>query len=236
MGKGKNKRRFVAYYRVSTQKQGRSGLGIEAQREAVARYLDGGAWQIIAEFTEVESGRRKDRPELDRALAAARLHRAPLVVAKVDRLTRSVSFLSRLLEAGVDVRFADLPSIEGPTGRFMLQQMASVAELEAGLISTRTKAALAAAKARGKKLGGNRGAVLSDVARASGREAQVTRANERAADLRPVLRDLQRHGVTSFQGIARALNERNIPTARGRGSWSAVQVARVLERGWPYVP
>jgi DNA invertase Pin-like site-specific DNA recombinase len=143
----------VAYYRVSTQKQGRSGLGIQAQREAVAHYLDGGAWQIIAEFTEVESGRRKDRPEFDRALAAARLHRAPLVVAKVDRLTRSVSFLSRLLEAGVDVRFADLPSIEGPTGRFMLQQMASVAELEAGLISTRTKAALAAAKARGKKLG-----------------------------------------------------------------------------------
>lgn len=129
---GKGKRRVVAYFRVSTQKQGRSGLGIEAQREAVAHYLNGGAWEIIAEFTEIESGRRKDRPELDRALAAARLHRAPLVVAKVDRLTRSVSFLSHLLEAGVDVRFADLPSIEGPTGRFMLQQMASVAELRPG--------------------------------------------------------------------------------------------------------
>jgi DNA invertase Pin-like site-specific DNA recombinase len=230
---GRGKRRFVAYYRVSTQKQGRSGLGIEAQREAVARYLDGGAWQIIAEFTEVESGRRKDRPELDRALAAARLHRAPLVVAKVDRLTRSVSFLSRLLEAGVDVRFADLPAIEGPTGRFMLQQMASVAELEAGLISTRTKAALAAAKARGKKLGGNRGALLSDDARASGREVQAARANERAADLRPVLRELQRHGVTSLRGIANALNERSIPTARGQGGWSAVQVARVLQRAMP---
>jgi DNA invertase Pin-like site-specific DNA recombinase len=227
---GRGKKRFVAYYRVSTQKQGRSGLGIEAQREAVARYLDGGAWQIIAEFTEVESGRRKDRPELDRALAAARLHRAPLVVAKVDRLTRSVSFLSRLLEAGVDVRFADLPSIEGPTGRFMLQQMASVAELEAGLISSRTKAALAAAKARGKKLGGNRGVVLSDAARASGRELQTARANERAADLRPVLRELQRHGITSLRGMASALNQRNIPTARGRGAWSAVQVARVLNR------
>jgi Resolvase, N terminal domain len=126
------KLRYVAYYRVSTAKQGRSGLGLEAQREAVARYLNGDGREIIAEFTEVESGKRRDRPELEKALAAARLHRCPLVVAKVDRLTRSVSFLSRLLEAGVDVRFADLPAIEGPTGRFMLQQMAAVAELEAG--------------------------------------------------------------------------------------------------------
>src|SRR5262245_51677692 len=218
---GKAKKRVVAYYRVSTQKQGRSGLGIEAQRQAVEHYLNGGAWEIIAEFTEVESGRRKDRPELERALAAARLHRAPLVVAKVDRLTRSVSFLSRLLEAGVDVRFADLPSIEGPTGRFMLQQMASVAELEAGLISTRTKAALAAAKARGKKLGGNRGVVLSDEARAAGCAIRVARANERAVDLRPVLRDLEAQGM-SLRAIAAALNERHIPTARGRGQWAAV--------------
>jgi DNA invertase Pin-like site-specific DNA recombinase len=91
-------RRYVAYYRVSTAKQGRSGLGIEAQREAVVRYVDDG-WQVIAEFTEVESGKRGDRPQLEQALGAARLHRCPLVVAKVDRLTRSVSFLSRLLEA-----------------------------------------------------------------------------------------------------------------------------------------
>src|SRR3977135_2359737 len=130
--------KFVAYYRVSTERQGRSGLGIDAQRAAVANYLNGGNWQIIAEFTEVESGRRSDRPELDKALAAARVHRCPVVVAKVDRLTRSVAFLSRLLEAGVDVRVADLPAIEGPTGRFLLQQMAAVAELEAGMISART--------------------------------------------------------------------------------------------------
>src|ERR1700758_2719915 len=146
--------RCVAYYRVSTAKQGHSGLGLQAQREAVVRYLNGDGSQVIAEFTEVESGKRSDRPQLEKALTAARLHRCSLVVAKVDRLTRSVSFLSRLLEAGVDVRFADLPAIEGPTGRFMLQQMAAVAELEAGLISSRTKAALAAAKARGKRLGG----------------------------------------------------------------------------------
>src|SRR4051812_3328158 len=100
---------FVAYYRVSTGRQGKSGLGIEAQREAVANYLNGGDWRIVSEFTEVESGKRSDRPELDKALAAARVHRVPLVVSKVDRLTRSVAFLSRLMEAGVDVRFADLP-------------------------------------------------------------------------------------------------------------------------------
>src|SRR5215831_13925290 len=113
---------FIAYYRVSTGKQGKSGLGISAQRQAVANYLNGGNWKVVAEFTEVESGRRSDRPELDKALAAARVRQVPIVVAKVDRLTRSVTFLSRLLEAGVDARFADLPQIEGPTGRFMLQQ------------------------------------------------------------------------------------------------------------------
>jgi DNA invertase Pin-like site-specific DNA recombinase len=149
--------KFVAYYRVSTGKQGKSGLGLEAQRAAVTAYLNGGDWSIVAEFTEVESGKRSDRPALDQALAAARLHRAALVVSKVDRLTRSVAFLSRLLESGVDVRFADLPAIEGATGRFLLQQMVAVAELEAGLISKRTKDALAAAKKLGKKLGGNRG-------------------------------------------------------------------------------
>src|ERR1700733_10528505 len=146
--------KFVAYYRVSTQKQGRSGLGIEAQHAAVATYLNGGDWSIVAEHTEVETGKRSDRPALDQALAAARLHRCPVVVSKVDRLTRSVGFLTRLLDAGVDVRFADLPQIEGATGTFLLQQMAAVAQLDAGMISTRTKAALAAAKRRGVKLGG----------------------------------------------------------------------------------
>jgi DNA invertase Pin-like site-specific DNA recombinase len=130
----------------------------------------------------------------------------------------------------VDVRFADLPAIEGPTGRFMLQQMAAVAELEAGLISTRTKAALAAAKARGKVLGGNRGAVLSERARAIGRAAQVKRAGERAADLQPMIRDLQNGGVATLSAIARALSEQGIPTARGGRHWTATQVSRILER------
>ena len=109
-------RAFIAYYRVSTAKQGASGLGLEAQRKAVADYLNGGNWRIAVEFTEVESGRKAARPELEKALAAARLHKAPLIVAKLDRLTRSVAFLSRLLEAGVEVRFCDLPQIEGPQG------------------------------------------------------------------------------------------------------------------------
>jgi len=221
---------FIAYYRVSTARQGKSGLGIAAQRKAVADYLNGGNWQIIAEFTEVESGRRGDRPELTKALAAARLHRVPIVVAKVDRLTRSVSFLSRLLDAGVDVRFADLPTIEGPTGRFMLQQMASVAELEAGLISKRTKDALAAAKRRGVKLGGYwKGAHFTRAALKARKEAVERAAASRASDLAPVIAELRAAGATSLRAIAAGLNDRKIPTARG-GEWSAVQVMRVLER------
>lgn len=218
---------FVAYYRVSTAQQGASGLGIEAQREAVSHYLNGGAWGIVAEFTEVESGRKADRPELEKALTACRVHRAALVVAKVDRLTRSLSFLSKLLDAGVDVRFADLPALEGPTGRFMLQQMAAVAELEAGMISARTKAALQAAKARGKSLGGNRGTILNEEARKAGQRKRTIMAQERARDLTPIIEGLQGEGVASLAGLAAALNIRGIPTARG-GTWSAIQVKRLL--------
>ncbi|MET4219415.1 DNA invertase Pin-like site-specific DNA recombinase [Bradyrhizobium sp. LB14.3] len=224
------KRKFVAYYRVSTRRQGQSGLGLDAQRAAVAQYLAGSPANIIAEFTEVESGRRDGRPALEQALTSARLHRAALVVAKVDRLTRSVAFLSRLLEAGVDVRFADLPSIEGPTGRFMLQQMAAVAELEAGMISARTKAALAVAKARGRRLGGYRGGGLTPDTRALGREAQSVHADRRAADLAPLLKQLRAEGVQSPTEIARALTALGIPTARGRGNWSAPAVSLIEAR------
>lgn len=224
------KRRCVTYLRVSTGKQGANGLGIEAQRETVARYLDGHGLTHLSEFVEVESGRRSDRPVLDKALAEARLHRVPLVVAKVDRLTRSVAFLSRLLESGVDVRFCDLPQIEGPTGRFMLQQMASVAELEAGMISARTKAALAAAKAGGKALGGFRGYVPTPDDVNAAREALQAKARGRASQLAPVIAELQEAGITSATGIARALTERNIPTARGSERWTTVQVQRVMAR------
>lgn len=194
------------------------------------RDMNGQGVGEIAALTEIESGRRSDRPALEEALAAARVHQAPLVVAKVDRLTHSVAFLSKLLEAGVDVRFSDLPSIEGPTGRFMLQQMASVAELEAGLISSRTKAALAAAKARGKRLGGHRGSKLSEQSQAAGRSAQADRAKQRATDLAPVLSRLSSEGITSASAMARALTERGIPTARGGTTWTALQVLRVTAR------
>jgi DNA invertase Pin-like site-specific DNA recombinase len=222
--------KFVAYYRVSTQKQGKSGLGLEAQKQALATYLNGGEWQIVGEFVEVESGKRADRPELDKALAAARLHRCPLIVSKVDRLTRSVSFLSRLLDANVDVRFADLPVIEGATGRFLLQQMVAVAELEAGMISKRTKDALAAAKRRGVKLGGDRGVIPSAKVRAKAYAARGARADARAADVGPIIKELQEDGVTSLRAIAAQLNERGIPTATGEGDWQAAQVARVIAR------
>jgi len=221
---------FIAYYRVSTARQGKSGLGIAAQRQAVESYLNGGDWRIIGEYTEIESGRRVDRPELDKALAAARIRQVPLVVAKVDRLTRSLAFLTRLQDAGVDVRFADLPAIEGATGRFLLQQMAAVAELEAGMISARTKAALAAAKRRGVKLGGARDKHgLTAKVRAQGRAAVQARVQARADDLAAIVKELQANGATSLRAIAAKLNEQRIPTAKG-GEWSAVQVSRLLAR------
>jgi DNA invertase Pin-like site-specific DNA recombinase len=220
---------FVAYYRVSTVKQGASGLGLEAQRSAVFAYLSGRG-RIAGEFTEVESGRKNNRPALEQALSAARVRRIPIVVAKVDRLTRSVAFLSHLLESGVDVRFADLPALEGPTGRFMLQQMAAVAELEAGLISSRTKLALAAAKARGVRLGGHRGSTPSEAAHRASREARARKAVLRAYDLLPILTELREAGVRSNDGIARALSTRGIPTARGGTRWTGTQVARVLRQ------
>jgi DNA invertase Pin-like site-specific DNA recombinase len=159
--------------------------------------------------------------------------RRMVVVAKVDRLTRSVAFLSRLLEAGVDVRFADLPLIEGATGKFLLQQMAAVAELEAGMISARTKAALAAAKRRGVKLGGDRGARLTAKARAAGTAVRESRAQARADDLADTLKELQASGATSLRAIAAGLEQRGIPAARG-GGWSAVQVSRLLDRLGPF--
>src|SRR4051812_13399101 len=136
--------RFVAYYRVSTDRQGKSGLGLEAQREAVRSFLDGGSWMLTAEVTEVESGKRNDRPELDRALGLCRLYGATLIVAKLDRLARNVAFISKRMESGVDFPQAN---------RLTVHILAAVAEHEAAMISQRTKAALAAAKARGIKLG-----------------------------------------------------------------------------------
>src|SRR5258705_7082242 len=154
MAKGK----FVSYLRVSTDKQGRSGLGLDAQREAVANYLNGGKWTLAKEYVETESGKRSDRPKLAAALAHAKAIGATLVFAKLDRLSRNVDLLRSLVASDADLVFCDLPHVPpGAMGRFLLTQIAAVAELEAGLISERTKAALAAA-ARGVKLGNPNGA------------------------------------------------------------------------------
>jgi DNA invertase Pin-like site-specific DNA recombinase len=222
--------KFIAYYRVSTDRQGRSGLGLEAQQEAVRNYLNGGSWSLVAEVVEVESGKRNDRPKLAEALRLCRLHGATLVIAKLDRLARNVNFVSNLMESGVDFVAVDFPQ----ANRLTVHILAAVAEHEAEAISSRTKAALQAAKARGVKLGGNRGnlpAVAKEGARASV-AARVEAAERRAADLVPVLRELQADGATSLRKIAHALNARKIEAPRG-GEWSAVQVKRVLERAAP---
>ncbi|MDP4027018.1 recombinase family protein [Methylobacterium sp. NEAU 140] len=217
--------RFVSYLRVSTRKQGASGLGLDAQRKAVADYLNGGRWQLLAEVVEVESGKRSDRPKLAEALRLCRLHGATLVVAKLDRLARDAHFLLGLSKAGVEFVACDMPS----ANRMTVGIMAVVAEEEARMISARTKAALAAAKARGVKLGGNRGAVLSAEARGMGTAARVAKAQDRAADLLPVIAEVRAAGATTLQAVANALNDRGIPTARG-GRWSPVQVQRVEAR------
>jgi len=212
--------KFIAYYRVSTDKQGKSGLGLEAQMAAVADRLNGGGWQIIEEFIETESGKRASRPQLDAALAACKKHKAKLIVAKLDRLSRNVSFLLKLIDSGVEVLFADLPELSGAMGRFMLTTMASVAELEAGLISERTKAALKAAKARGVKLGRHGAEVLAPRFKEE--------ARQRAVELEPVIAELKGEGL-SLARIAGELNKRKVPTPRG-GRWDHSSVRNVLKR------
>jgi DNA invertase Pin-like site-specific DNA recombinase len=148
---------FCAYLRVSTDKQGKSGLGLEAQQTAINGFLRSSD-RLVATFTEVESGKKASRPELHMALARCKATGATLLVAKVDRLSRNLPFLRSLIDGGIDVAFCDMPQVPaGAMGRFILTQMAAVAELEAGLISERTKAALKAVKARGVVLGGDRG-------------------------------------------------------------------------------
>jgi DNA invertase Pin-like site-specific DNA recombinase len=224
--------KVVSYLRVSTDRQGRSGLGIDAQRDAIRRFIESsGGWPPVAEFVETESGRKTDRPQLAAALAACRVHRATLVIAKLDRLARNAAFLMKLIDSGVDVLFCDLPSIPaGAAGRFMLQQMAAVAELEAGLISERTKAALAAKVARDGQWNRNAAHHLVAGAGQKAAAAAVTqKAAQLAADLLPLIETIKAAGHTSLRQIAEELNARGIPTARG-GQWSATQVQRVLQR------
>jgi len=219
--------RYVAYYRVSTAKQGRSGLGLAAQRETVLSHV-GGVDNLTAEFTEVESGRKSDRPQLAAALRHCRATGAVLVVAKLDRLARDVAFLSALMNSGTDFVACDFPE----ANRLMLHVLAAVAEYESRCASERTAAALQAAKARGQRLGNPNGArALRAAGKGNTAAVQVVQAqaNERAHTLTDMVRDIQAGGVITLSGIAAELTRRGAKTPRG-GQWAATGVKRLLAR------
>jgi DNA invertase Pin-like site-specific DNA recombinase len=206
---------FIAYYRVSTDRQGKSGLGLEAQRAAVGRYLASVGGILMAEHTEVETGRRNDRPELQKALAACRKHKARLVIAKLDRLSRNVAFIATMMDAGVEFVACDNPHAT----RLTLHILAAVAEHEREMISARTKAALQAAKARGVRLGRNAESLAP-----ANHAAALNHANQ----IKDVLVELAASGM-SVRQIAAELTARGIPTARG-GRWHPQNVIRAMQR------
>jgi DNA invertase Pin-like site-specific DNA recombinase len=215
--------RFVAYYRVSTAKQGASGLGLEAQKKAVTDYLDGGCWKLLSEHAEVESGKHADRPALAAALRDCKLRKATLVIAKLDRLSRDAHFLLGLEKAGVDFVAVDMPN----ANRLTVRLMAVIAQEEREMISARTKAALAAAKARGVKLGGKR-SNHRNVDHALGSAALVQAADDFAQCVGPVIAELRQAGM-SFRQIVVELTNRGISTMRA-GRWTATRVRNVLLR------
>lgn len=218
--------RFISYLRVSTGRQARSGLGLEAQQAAVRDYLNGGDYELLEEYVEVESGKRDDRPKLRKALKHCKVTGATLIIAKLDRLSRNARFLLELQESRVQFICADMPEANEMT----IQIMAVMAQHERKMISQRTKAALAAAKARGVKLGNPHGATyIKDHGNAEAVEQIKRDAQDRAEDLRDVVEDIQNCGTTSVRGIAAELTTRGIRTARG-GKWHPTSVARLLKR------
>lgn len=220
----------VAYYRVSTTRQGESGYGMEAQQVAVAGLLQRLGHELVAEFTEVESGRKNSRPQLSAALSEARNRGALLVVAKLDRLARDVELISSLVKEAErngfgGLLFADFPDVDPttPEGELFIHQMAAFAQFEARRISQRTKAGLAVAKSRGVKLGGIRpGQERSNAVRAQ-------KAAEGAERLRGILEPLSASGA-SLRAMAAALEAAGVTTASGATRWSPIQVSRALKR------
>jgi DNA invertase Pin-like site-specific DNA recombinase len=214
----------IAYYRVSTDKQGRSGLGLEAQQDAVKRFLGTEPEQV---FTEVESGGKKDRPELAKAIAQCKAIGATLIVAKLDRLARDVQMILSIVDSGILVRFVDLPEINpaDPTGRLMLTMMAAFAEFERVIIRKRTKEALAVAKSRGVKLGS-----ANPKAGGQARAAQLAATSQVDPQALIIVRDLKAMGMTTTRQIAAGLSERGIKTANGSTQWHSAQVSRLLAR------
>ena len=220
--------RVVVYMRVSTARQGRSGLGLEAQQATIADFVRQRGAEVIQAFTEVESGKRADRPELAGALHLAKVTGATLLIAKLDRLSRNAAFLLTLRDSGVRFIAADMPDANELT----VGIMALVAQQEREAISKRTKEALQAAKARGRKLGNPNGAVaLQRAQRGNGDAVAALRgkADHHANQLRPVVDALAAEGVSSLGGIAKALNERGMLTPRG-GTWHKSSVRNLLDR------
>jgi DNA invertase Pin-like site-specific DNA recombinase len=217
---------LVTYVRVSTSGQGRSLLGIEAQRQALAHFAQAEGFEVVREFVEVETGKGSDaldrRPQLKAALAAARKLKCHVAVAKLDRLSRDVHFISGLMAHKVPFLVAELGPDVDP---FVLHLFAALAEKERALISTRTRQALSAAKARGVALGNPR----LHVARRSAVDVVKAEADRYAANVLPVIREAQKAGARTLREIAEALNARGIATARG-GQWYAQSVGNILER------
>jgi DNA invertase Pin-like site-specific DNA recombinase len=213
------KRGAVSYCRVSTVEQGHSGLGLEAQRRSVSDYVASTGMELVAEYSEVESGKHDDRPELHRAIAHAKRTKSLLVIAKLDRLSRNVSFIASLMDSGVRFVAADNPSANELT----VHILAAVAQAERKAIGERTKAALAAARARGRTLGNPKITTLRPAAAA----AVSTRVVTFKANVLPLIETLRAAGCTTFQAIADSLNARGIKTARS-GRWTATTVRRVL--------
>jgi DNA invertase Pin-like site-specific DNA recombinase len=217
---------IITYCRVSTKAQGRSGLGLEAQREALARFSISEGFEVLREFVEIETGKGADaldrRPQLAAALAEARRRKCAVAVAKLDRLSRDVHFISGLMAERVQFIVAELGSEVDP---FILHLFAALAEKERGMIATRTRDALTRAKARGVKLGGPK---LAE-ARKAAVEIIEANADRHAANVLPIIREIQRAGAKSLRAIAEALNARGIATARG-GRWQAMTVSNVLNR------
>jgi len=219
---------IVSYLRVSTQKQGQSGLGLEAQKKAVEEYLNGGDWNVLEELVEIESGKNSKRPKLLEAIELCKASGATLVVAKIDRLTRDAAFLLNLKDAGIDFIAADMPE----ANRLTIGIMALVAEQEREAISKRTKDALAAAKARGQQLGAYRDGVFvgrrgtaEDTQRAT--EARTALFVVRTHQKLPMLKRIDPDNAMSLRAIADKLNDMNISTVTGKGSWSANSVKRL---------
>ena len=225
--------RFVSYLQVLTDGQARSGLGLEAQRQAVAAHVTQAGGEVVGEFLEVESGKRADRPQLAAALASCRTRRAVLVIAKLDRLARNARFLLSVVEGTGEagVVFCDLPKVPaGPIGKFLVTQMAAVAELEAGLISQRTRAALAVAKARGVRLGNPSPTPATAEMAAAARQARSRQVAARASDVLAVVRQVQAAGASSLRAVAAELEAHGVLTPAGKIHWSGEQVRRLLVR------